>query len=154
MNDPRLAPLRRLAAAALAATALFAAGCGNDVDATTDDGDDNMLDVAGSADSRQPAASTDANAGAASLASGFESAPGNSVVYREGDYMEVKYAQDGTTRLLVVSPENKDAALDKGVIAGEDFKLIGRKSPVGVSVLGENELKDKFYQRWGVEGGA
>ncbi len=144
MNHDLLPDLRRLALAALTSAAVFvAAGCGSDADTTTDDGDAGTLEVSTSPASQSPTAA-------------FEAAPGNSVVYRDGGYMEIKYVDSDTdtTRLLVVSPDNKDGAMDMGRVSGEDFKLMGRKSPVGVTVLGENELKGKFYDRWDLESDA
>ena len=84
------------------------------------------------------------------LAADFKGAANGSVVYQDGDYAEVK-SEDGT-RLLVVSGDNIETAKSSNEVRGEDFKLMGPRSPVpGVVVLGENALKAKFYERHGLE---
>ena len=93
----------------------------------------------------------DTNAlGKTALAADFKGAANGSVVYQDGDYAEVK-SEDGT-RLLVVSGDNIETAKGANEVKGEDFKLMGPRSPVpGVVVLGENELKAKFYERHGID---
>ena len=135
---------RRLALVACAALALFAlAGCKGDGDDMNDDmnDDDPSLSIDISDASNDPAAT-------------FAAATNNTIVYEDGEYMEIKFNDGDITRLLVVTPDNANSAMDKGTISGEDFKLMGRNSPVGTTVLGENELRAKFYERWGLDSDA
>jgi hypothetical protein len=70
------------------------------------------------------------------------------VIYETEGYAEV-VSMDGK-RLLVVDPTGKDLmeVAEDGDVGGEDFKMIGRSSPVGMTVLGEPDLQDKFKARW------
>ena len=154
------------AAALLAALALI--GCNGDGDSAADSGDETTIigtpgqagedmdggmsvemegDAQGSADAMPPSGAQSA----AGLAAAFADAENGEILYRGDDFAEVKSA--GGTRLLVVSPDNVEDARtnDKELVSGEDFKLIGASSPIpGVTVLGENELKDAFYARHGL----
>jgi hypothetical protein len=84
----------------------------------------------------------------------FGNAQNGEIIYQEDGYAEVKSVTDDYgTRLLVIDPAGIDPAeaAEDGKIRGDDFKIIGRGSPAGATVLGENALKAKFYERHGLQ---
>ncbi len=150
---------RHLLIASIAAT-LVVAGCKSDEPAVDEDGQVVIDGTDATMESASKAAKdlVDADMDMVAVdmpmgdADAFASTKDGAVVYQTPGYAEVK-SSDGM-RLLVVDPTDADLdeVAEKGRISGEDFKLIGSKSPItGVSVLGENELKEAFYTRWGLD---
>ncbi len=136
----------RLTTAALFAAALVTAGCSSN---SSNDNDDLIVVDGEEMELSEGKMAVDMQMG---KPSDFTDAEAGAVVYETPGYAEVKSTEGN--RLLVVIPEDQDlaAVADSGKISGEDFKIMGSKSPIpGITVLGDNALKDAFYARWGLQ---